>query len=71
MSAESDELTAMLPKATKIVYLNAFQRPQIGLLGMGTWIIQRLAKMTARQTMNAGLNWTMIVMIQINRNSSL
>jgi hypothetical protein len=27
--------------------------------------------MTARQTMNAGLNWTMIVMIQINRNSSL
>jgi len=58
MSAESNELTAILPKVMRKAHLKAFLTPKIGLTGMEIWIIPTTAKMTGRGTMNQILNWT-------------
>jgi hypothetical protein len=54
-----------------MAHMKAFQTLKIGLIGMGTWIIQMIAKTTGRQTMNQRWNWTMAVIIQILWSSGM
>jgi hypothetical protein len=47
-----------------IVDLKALQTPKFGLKGLGTWIMQTIAKTTAREIMNLRWNGTTEVGIQ-------
>jgi len=48
MFAESNESTAILPRAMRIVHPKAFHTLKIGLTGMGTWIFHKKTRTAGR-----------------------